>query len=289
MLTVEHVLQPAILCRNLDATLDFLHGWLGIYPSERVDIKNTGVNNAVYAFDNHTFLELIEPYEPGASAYRLLERYGDGWHMVCVDLVETSSEQTAADLAAAGVRSVRENSTRQVKHIWHLHPKDTEGVLLAIAVRADRDDNAAWAGAAWRAYVPTNTRVVRSILGISLAAADPSALVKTYTRLGFRFGEPYDDAGDRVRQATTPRGTFLQVRAPGSPEAPSAAWVARRGSGIFHLALETDDLERARAAGERMGVRVTRETRVDGADALWTAPETTLGVPVEIRQARPPA
>jgi hypothetical protein len=154
------------------------------------------------------------------------------------------------------VRVVRENSTRQVKHIWHLHPRDTHGVLLAAALRADHDDNGAWAGAAWREDVGTNTRVVRSILGVSLASEDPVAMVETYTYLGFRFGPPFEDGGDSVRQATTPRGSFLQVRSPSRRDAPSTAWLERRGSGLYHLAF-ADDLG-ASAACERMGVRVAR-------------------------------
>jgi methylmalonyl-CoA/ethylmalonyl-CoA epimerase len=280
---VEHILQPAILCRDIDATMDLLHALLGIYPSERVDIVNTGVNNAVYAFAGQTFLELIEPYDPGCAAMRLLDRHGEGWHMVSVDLVEMLVEEVARDLADAGVRVVRENENRHVRHIWHLHPRDTCGVLLAMALRTDREENGAWAGWAWREYVETNTRVARSILGVSLATDDPEGMVARYTRLGFDFGPAWEDAGDAVRQATTPRDTFLQVRAPAGPDAPSAAWVAARGSGMFHLALATPDLEVATRRCERAGVPVAREARSAGAEALWTAPVPALGVPIEFR------
>jgi catechol 2,3-dioxygenase-like lactoylglutathione lyase family enzyme len=285
-LTVEHILQPALLCRDIDQTMDFLHGLLGIYPSERVDIRNTGVNNAVYALDGQTFLELIEPYDPDCAAIRLLNRYGEGWHMISVDLVDGAPEAVARGLEAAGVRVVRENSTRQVKRIWHLHPRDTHGVLLAVALRVDHDDNSAWAGAPWREYVRTNTRVIRSILGVSLVSAEPAAMAETYTALGFRFGQPYEDEGDTVQQAITPRGTFLQIRSPIGPETPSAAWLRRRGAGLYHLAFEADDLSLARVACERMGVRVARESRPDGAATFWTEPETSLGVPIEFRQSR---
>jgi len=147
-LTVEHVLQPALLCRDLDRTMDFLHGLLGIYPSERVDITTAGVHNAVYAFDGQTFLELIAPYDPDCAAMRLLHRYGEGWHMLSVDLVDMPVDAAARAIAATGVRVVRENATPAVKHAWHLHPKDAGGVLLNLALRADHDDNGAWAGRA---------------------------------------------------------------------------------------------------------------------------------------------
>ena len=74
---VEHVLQPALLVRSLDATLDRLQELFGMYPSERVRIPFAGVDNAVYALGGQTFLELIEPYVPESSAGKLLARTGE--------------------------------------------------------------------------------------------------------------------------------------------------------------------------------------------------------------------
>jgi len=285
-LQVEHVIQPAILCRDIDRTMDFLHTLLGIFPSERVDIKNTGVNNAVYAFGGMTFLELIEPYDPGCAAMRLLERFGEGWHMLTVDLVPAPPEAIERRLAEANVRVVRHNRTPHVQGIWHLHPRDTGGVLLAMAVRADRDDNRAWAGPAWREYVRTNTRVVQSVAGVSIATDDLDATAARYTRLGFRFDRRWRDAADTVLEAVTPRGTVLQLRSPTGGSAPSAAHARSRGSGLFHLILTTNDLNAAAAATERAGATIERKTQESGQTAFWTAPETTMGIPIEFRQAQ---
>ena len=68
-----------MLVDDLDSAMDWLFEAFRIYPSERVDIVGSGVNNAVYAFANHTYLELIAPYNEESSAYRLLSRSGPGW------------------------------------------------------------------------------------------------------------------------------------------------------------------------------------------------------------------
>ena len=186
---VEHVLQPALLVRSLDATLDRLQALFGMYPSERVRIRFAGVDNAVYALGDQTFLELIEPYVPESSAGKLLARTGEGWHMLSVDLEPVEKETVESYLAEAGVRVVHRGSSKGVDAGWHLHPRDTGGILLLLARRTDRDENGAWAGWSWRDFVKTNTRVVQSILGVSVVTDDLDAARRRWETLGFDFGQ----------------------------------------------------------------------------------------------------
>jgi|GEM_PF-2198279 len=285
-LTVAHILQPAPLCRDLDRAMDTLQAMLGVYPSERVDIKPAGAHNAVYGFEELTFLELIQPYNPHSSAMRLLNRIGEGWHMLTVDLADLSPELVDQRLAEAGVRVVTRNRNEHILGAWHLHPADTGGVLLNLVIRANAEDSGRFAGWAWREYVRTNTRVVRSILGVSIATDDLERAAALYTMLGFRFGPRWDDAGDLVVQADCASGTFLQLRTPSAASSPSAAWLERRGPGLFHLALATPDLERAAGRVEAAGGRIAREARAGDAAAFWTVPETTISIPIEFRAER---
>lgn len=289
-LRVEHVLQPALLCRDLDATMDRLHLLFGLYPSERVRITFAGVHNAVYALGGMTFLELIEPFDPKSSASRLLERSGEGWHMLSVDLASDPSnplEPAAVDaqLGHLGVKVVHRGSSPHVRAAWHLHPRDTGGVLLLLALRADPDENRDWAGAAWREYVASNSRVIDRILGVSLCTQRLEDTAERYRELGFRFGGEREDRGDRVLQADCPRGTFLQLRSPASERAPCAALLASRGPGLFHLALRCRDLEGSEQRLRSAGVRIECQTGEVAQRSLWTAPETTFGVPLELRGA----
>jgi hypothetical protein len=281
-ISAAHVIQPAILCRDIDATMDRLHAMFGIYPSERVDIRDTGVNNAVYALGGFSFLELIEPYETGSAAYRLLERFGEGFHMTAVDLEPQEPAQVDAALEAANVRVVRRNQTTKIRGAWHLHPKDTHGVLIALAIKADPDDNGAWAGPAWREYVSTNSRVLSRVLGVSVACESLEAAVARYGNLGFSFGSRFEHYGDTVVQAVTPRGTLLQLRMPAHTHSLAGGQLARRGEGLCHLLLEAHSLPAVRSRLEAAGAQVDREG--SNADGLWTVGESTWGIPFEIRQ-----
>lgn len=277
-----HLIQPAILCRDIHATMDRLHAMFGIYPSERVDIRDTGVNNAVYALGGFTFLELIEPYETGSAAYRLLERFGEGFHMTAVDLEPQEPAEVDEALEAAKVRVVRRNKTSKIRGAWHLHPKDTHGVLVALAIKSDPDDNSAWAGPAWTQYVKTNSRVLSRVLGVSVACESLDAAVRRYSDLGFSFGDRFEHLGDVVVEAQTPRASVLQLRTPKRPASPAQEQLTRRGEGLCHLLLEAHDLA---IASERMAsAGVEQDARRSSAGALWTVAASTWGIPFELRE-----
>lgn len=159
-------------------------------------------------------------------------------------------------------------------------------MLLNLAPSADHDDTTAWAGAAWREYVGTNTRVLHATRGVSIASDDLARTRRLYTSLGFSFVTEADDAGGRELQADTPRGSFLQLRAPRDGAAPSAAQLQQRGAGLFHIVFDADDLDGVRERLGRAGTGVARTTTVAGKPAFWTLPAETFGVPFEIRRRR---
>ena len=287
MLRIEHISQPAILVEDLDEAMDWLHRVFGIFPSERVDIARSGVNNAVYAFSNRTYLELIEPYDSEGSAHRLLKRQGPGWHMVNVDIADDDFEVLDAEIRATGVRVVQLNRTEHVAAAWHLHPKDTHGVLVNLANPTDHDEHGMWAGWAWREYVSTNTRVVDRILGLSLATDDLSAVEKTWSSFGLRFTEPEVALNDRIVTAHCEAATFVQIRSPqadGSPQSddsPAAQTLSRWGPGLCHLCWGVRDLARAQSALEAAGMTIERSEESGFWTAMGNAP---IAVPMEFRQ-----
>lgn len=280
-IVASHVIQPALLCRNIDATMDRLHALFGCYPSERVDIKDTGVNNAVYAFGGFTFLELIEPYDPASAAMRLLERSGEGFHMVAVDLMDAEPADVDAALEENEFRVVRRNRTSRIKGAWHLHPRDTHGVLMALDIKVDPDDNSAWAGPAWREYIGTNTRLISRVAGISVAVNDLDAARQRYELLGFTFAAVVRDQGDAMVRAVTPRGTELQLRTPAEETSLARKHLDTRPEGLCHLLLEARDLETVASRLQVLGLdfAVAR----DGTGLLLA--RAAFGVPFEIVQA----
>ena len=280
-LRVEQIAQPAVLVDDLDAALGWISKVFKAYPSERVDISGAGVNNAVYAFANRTYLELIEPYNPQSGAYRLLKRFGPGWHMLNIDIVDADSADVEDALARADARVVQRNKTAHVKGAWHIHPKDTDGVLMNLANPTDHDEHGMWAGWAWREFVSTNTRVVRDIGGVSLVTDDLDRTGQRYAKLGFEFGSPFTDGPDKVVEANCPGGSFLQIRAPRSSDSPGAALLDSRGPGLFHLCWHCMDLEQARETLVGADAAVVREAE----NAFWTdAKSTGIRVAMEFRE-----
>lgn len=245
VLSIRHVVQPAVLVDDMNAAIDWLARTFLAYPSERVDIANAGVNNAVYAFSNQTYLELIEPYNPESSAYRLLRRNGPGWHMLSADLAPVDVDEVDTAIRATGVRVVQHNHTQFVAGAWHLHPRDTGGVLLNLAIPAKPDEHGMWAGWAWRQYVSTNTRVVDRILGVSMVTDDLVRARAVYSSLGFDF---VDGESDNTIVSRTASGTFLSLTSPRLDSTPAGRALARYGPGLYRLYWGVKDLDRVRKA-----------------------------------------
>ena len=280
MVSIEHITQPAVLVEELDAAMDWLHAAFGAYPSERVDIKSSGVNNAVYAFANRTYLELIEPYDTSSSAFRLLSRSGPGWHMMSVDIVHDDWGINDAAIRSSGMRVVQTNRSDNLVGAWHLHPRDTGGVLLNLADPADHAEHGMWAGRAWREYVATNTHIVDRILGVSIVTNDLDKTRQTWTSLGLDFGEICVEESDDVIKAQLAAGTFLQVRQPRSTSAPSQAALEQHGPGLYHLCWGVHDIETTRSAMAAVNADVIRYSE----KSFWTTADSTgISVPMEFR------
>ncbi len=277
ILKVEQVTQPAILVQDMDSAMRWMYEMFGAYPSERVNIVRSGLNNAVYAFHDTSTIELIEPYNPQSSAYRLLQRTGPGWHMLTMDIEKHEYAALDAAIEDTGIRVVQKEGPPRAG--WHLHPKDTHGLLLYLGDRADHDDLGPWAGHPWREYVSTNTHVIRSVMGVSLTVDNLDAARETYTKLGLTFGHAFHDGHDEVVEATATRGNVLQLRHGLTESSPARAWRNERGEGLFHLILRAPSLEVVRDRLYRVGGRIVEE----GTGILVTDAASTLGVRMEFR------
>jgi catechol 2,3-dioxygenase-like lactoylglutathione lyase family enzyme len=120
--------QIALVARDLDPVVDDLCAVLGITVAFRdPGVGVFGLRNAVMPV-GETFLEVVSPIAPDASAVRYLARRGgDGGYMV---LLQTSSlDADRRRLDALGVRVVWEIELPDIRSV-HLHPRDTGGVIL---------------------------------------------------------------------------------------------------------------------------------------------------------------
>ncbi len=162
--------QIALAARDLDAATDDLCAVLGIEIAFRdPGVKVFGLRNAVMPVGD-TFLEVVSPIDPGASAARWLSRRGgDGGYMAILQTPDLAAERRR--LERLGVRVVWEASLEDIAAI-HLHPRDVGAAIVSFD-EPRPPESWRWAGP-WRGHV-RNDRV-GVLRGAVLQAADPDAL-----------------------------------------------------------------------------------------------------------------
>lgn len=169
-----------MVARDLERTIADVQAVLGIAVAFRdPGVALFGLANAVFPIGD-TFLEVVSPVKPDASAARLLAKRGeDTGYMV---IVQTD------DLASARARMAREQVRIVFEHAHaaghtetiHLHPRDTGGAILSLDA-SNPPESWDWAGPDWERHV--HTSVVTSIAGATLASEAPAALASRWASI----------------------------------------------------------------------------------------------------------
>jgi methylmalonyl-CoA epimerase len=128
--------------------------------------------------------------------------------------------------------------------------------------------------------------MVRGVHHLGIAVPDLDAAVDTYRRLFGAEVEHRATVEDQGVEACSLRvgGDRVELLAPLGPDTPVGRFLASRGPGMHHVALEVDDvaveLARARAEGARL---IDEEPRVGlfGLRVAFVHPEATGGVLAE--------
>ncbi|MDX9788853.1 MAG: methylmalonyl-CoA epimerase [Desulfobacterales bacterium] len=106
--------------------------------------------------------------------------------------------------------------------------------------------------------------------------------------LGLPFEGTETVAEQKVTTAFFPVGeSEVELLESTSPDGPIAAYIAKRGEGIQHIAFRVDDIEAALAELKAKGVRLIDETPRKGAGGAKIAflhPKSTGGVLVELSE-----
>jgi methylmalonyl-CoA/ethylmalonyl-CoA epimerase len=91
-----------------------------------------------------------------------------------------------------------------------------------------------------------------------------------------------------VRVAFLRAGTVaIELLEPMGPDTPVGKFLSKRGQGIHHVAMRTDDIDAARARVGAAGVRLLSDAPRDGAHGKLISfmhPKDTLGVLLELTQ-----
>lgn len=186
------VRQVALVSGDLDRVTRELAAAFGLQVAYNdPHIHHYGLKNAVLPL-GASFLEVVEPTRPDASAARhLARRGGDAGYMVIVQVADAPAEQARAE--GLGVRVVDRIDT-PAYYCAHFHPADFGGMLVSFdQQRTEADplrDGGDWmpAGADW---ARAQADGVADIAAVVLSAPDPQALARRWAEL---FGRPLDPA-----------------------------------------------------------------------------------------------
>ncbi len=224
--------QIALAARDLAGTVDLLCDVLGIevaFNDPGVDVF--GLENAVMPI-GETFLEVVSPVRPSATAARWIERRGgDSGYMVILQVPDLAPHRER--LGERGVRIVWEGKQKGAATV-HLHPRDIGGAIVSLDTM-DEPGAWEWAGPKWREHVRTD--VTRAIVGAQLESPAPEKLAARWAEvLGLPLGR---DAQGRDTLAV---------------EGGALRFVPGPSDGVIGVELALRDAERFRAAAKRRGV-----------------------------------
>jgi len=125
---------------------------------------------------------------------------------------------------------------------------------------------------------------------IGIAVADLESAIERYRLLTGCDPELHEVPDQQVRVAmfaVGPNGTRIELVAATAPDSPVARFIEKRGEGLHHICLYTDDLESKLADLTSAGVRlIDTKPRIgaDGTRIAFVHPSGSNGVLIELEE-----
>jgi methylmalonyl-CoA/ethylmalonyl-CoA epimerase len=133
--------------------------------------------------------------------------------------------------------------------------------------------------------------MIRGVDHIGIAVASIAEGRKLYEAMGLHVEAIEEVPEEGVRVAFIPLGaTRIELLEPTSAESPIAKFLARRGPGIHHLCLASDELDADDAELRTAGVQLLRPEPTRGAGGnrvQFVHPKSAGGVLLELSQPGP--
>ena len=227
------VRQVALVAAALESVVSDLCAVFGLEVSfNDPGVEVFGLHNAVMPVGD-TFLEVVSPLRPDASAARYrARRGGDSGYMVILQTDDLAADRQR--LAGLGVRIVWETALPDIATI-HLHPRDVGGAIVSLDQPLP-SQSWRWAGPDWEAK--RHTECVRSIISVDIQSAEPEKLAR-------RWGQALGLSAVRRGEVSVLPLSFGQIRMLPVDDA--------RGEGVVAVELAVADEERVRAAAAARG------------------------------------
>ncbi|OQX71828.1 MAG: methylmalonyl-CoA epimerase [Candidatus Cloacimonas sp. 4484_275] len=128
--------------------------------------------------------------------------------------------------------------------------------------------------------------MLKQISHIGIAVKNLEEAIQFYEKLGLKVDSIEEVPSQKVRVAFIQIGEVrIELLEATSEESPIAKYIEKRGEGIHHLALETDNLRQSLKETEEKGIRlIDKEPRkgAHNADIAFVHPKSSHGVLLEL-------
>lgn len=124
---VDHI---AIAVNSADDALSVFDSVFGLKADHIEELPDQGVKAAIVRVGD-THIEFIEPTDPEGGVAKFIEKKGEGFHHICVEVDDIDAELKS--LAARGVELIDKQARKGLAgRIGFLHPRATKGVLIEL-------------------------------------------------------------------------------------------------------------------------------------------------------------
>jgi len=124
---VDHI---AIAVNSADDALSVFDNLFGLKADNMELIPDQGVKAAIVRVGD-TNIEFIEPTDPEGGVAKFIEKRGEGFHHICIEVDDIDEELRS--LAARGVELIDKQARKGLAgRIGFLHPRATKGVLIEL-------------------------------------------------------------------------------------------------------------------------------------------------------------
>jgi len=125
---IDHV---ALVVKDLDEALKVYEDVFGLKAAHIETVPDQGVKAALIPVGDSE-IELLEPIDPESGVGKFLERRGEGFHHICLEVDQVDEELKS--LAERGVELIDKKGRRGLAGmVGFLHPKAVKGALIELA------------------------------------------------------------------------------------------------------------------------------------------------------------
>ena len=274
---IHHV---GIVVRNLEEAYGFYRNTLGLTLGKTATLEDQGVKAALLPV-GESEIELLEPISPDSGVAKFLEKKGGGLHHICFE-----TDNIEAELQGAKDKQIRliDQTPRPglAGTIAFLHPQACCSVLVEYAQPLDETEHASLLSQG-RSLGFTAKRLDHVVIAVN----DLEAAVATYqNNFGLEREEAKDVPGLGLRNTFMPIGDAkIEMVTPLGENGPIGQFIAKKGEGMYLLALDVDYLDGAIKAFAAKGIKANVIQGSTG-DIAMISPKHTHGVLLQLLSRR---